>query len=267
MSVRAWLPYRASPVNVTSLPPPSSVSITSFDQTTIVYDLYDRDPERLALVVPGFWRDRKYPAIRNFCQSVRDLGYTVAVLDVRGHGDSGGVYGFNRHEHHDVAAVAGDVLKRKPTLSGIVLIGLSLGGAIAISTTARHPELPVTSLFLISPVARFSTIRPVVHPFSMHRHLSASQAMKKPRFPWKFWRSPKLDAIDDVGRIEVPITFVHVKDDWLIHHRHSLALFEAASEPKSLHILDVPGNYHADRIFSACAEQFDPLLERFLGEK
>ena len=56
-------------------------------------------------------------------------------------------------------------------------------------------------------------------------------------------RAAKLRALDDVVKIRVPLSLIHVKDDWLIGHGHSEALFSRASEPKEMHILDVGGNY------------------------
>src|SRR5437764_936442 len=105
-----------------------------------------------------------------------------------------------------------------------------------------------------------STITPPINPFTLHRHIALSQALKRPRFDWNFRRSPKLQAIDDVRDVHAPICLVHVKNDWLIGHDHSLALYEAANEPKELHVIDIPGNYHADRIFSVAASEIDPLF-------
>jgi alpha-beta hydrolase superfamily lysophospholipase len=246
------------------MPDVTAHRILSFDQTPIWYDLYPRETSRLALVVPGFWRDRRFPTMRKFAERLTGFGYDAAIMDVRGHGESGGVYGFNRHEHHDVAAVVRDILAKRPALREIVLIGLSTGGAISVTTTARHPDLPIARLLLISSVAKFAMIRPIIHPFSMHRHLAVSQAFRKPRFDWRFFASEKVSALEEVARVHVPITLVHVKNDWLINHRHSVALFERANEPKQLHLLDVGGNFHADRIFANCAESFDPLLGRFM---
>ena len=57
---------------------------------------------------------------------------------------------------------------------------------------------------------------------------------------------------------------MHVRNDWLISHKHSVALYEAANEPKELHVIDIPGNYHADRIFSVAAEVVQPIFLDFL---
>ncbi|HET7434479.1 MAG TPA: alpha/beta fold hydrolase [Thermoanaerobaculia bacterium] len=250
-----------------SAPPSPATAITkdvvSFDGTRILYDLYDAPSPVVVLIVPGFWRDRQHPAMVRLARFAVEQGHRAAIVDVRGHGDSGGTYGFNLNEHHDVAAVANDLL-RIPTLSSIVLVGLSYGGAIAVSTIARH-ALPVRGLLLISPVADFEMIVPRINPFTIHRHIAFSQALKRPRFAWRIRRSAKLRALDDVKDVRVPICFVHVKDDWLIGHRHSVALFENAREPKELHILDIVGNYHADRIFSEAGDAVEPIVRDFLA--
>jgi pimeloyl-ACP methyl ester carboxylesterase len=242
---------------------PVSGSVESFDGTRIHYDLYDRPARSLVLVVPGFWRDRRHPAMVRLAALLNDLGHRAAVVDVRGHGDSEGLYGFNFNEHYDTAAVANELL-RKTSAESLSLIGLSYGGAIAISTAARH-ALPLASLFLISPVADFAMIVPRINPFTIHRHIAFSQALKRPRFNWRARSCAKLRAADDVRDVHVPISFVHVKNDWLVGHSHSVALYENANEPKELHVLDVEGNYHADRIFSVAPAAIEPLLGEFLG--
>ncbi|HVS31945.1 MAG TPA: alpha/beta hydrolase [Thermoanaerobaculia bacterium] len=252
----------SSPLAGFTPPLPISSTVASFDGTLIHYDLYDNASRALMLIVPGFWRDRRHPAMVRMAALLHGLGYRTAVLDVRGHGDSGGTYGFNLHEHYDVAAVARDLLARL-RIESITLIGLSYGGAIAISAAARH-GLPIASLLLISPVADFTLITPRINPFTIHRHIAVSQAMKKPRFEWRMRRSAKLRAIDDVKDLRVPISLIHVKNDWLVGHEHSVALYESANEPKELHILDVEGNYHADRIFTVAKDSIEPVVIEFL---
>jgi pimeloyl-ACP methyl ester carboxylesterase len=243
-------------------PPPVTGVVSSFDGTPIAYDVYDQSSRSLVLIVPGFWRDRRHPSMLSMASHLTELGYRTAIADPRGHGDSGGTYGFNLFEHYDTAAVAEELLRRLP-IESITIVALSYGASIAISTAARH-KLPIASLLLISAVADFSKITPRVNPFQLHKHIAISQALKRPKFVWQFRSSPKLQAIDDVRDVHAPICLVHVKNDWLIGHAHSLALYEAANEPKELHVIDIPGNYHADRIFSVAASEIDPLFVDFL---
>ncbi len=241
---------------------PSTSVVPSFDGTLIHYDVYDAPSRSAILVVPGFWRDRKHPAMVHLAGLLTSNGYRTAIVDPRGHGDSEGTYGFNHYEHYDVAAVANHLLERS-SIESVTLVGFSYGGAIAISTAARH-RLPLASLILISPVADFSMIVPRINPFTIHRHIAFSQALKRPRFEWRMRRSVKFQALDDMSGVHAPVSFIHVKNDWLIAHKHSIALYEKANEPKELHILDVAGNYHADRILSVASESVEPILSSFL---
>src|SRR6185436_4777948 len=164
--------------------PPISVVVDSSDATPIVYDLYDAPSRTAVVVVPGFWRDRRHPFLLNLAAELTEAGYRTVVADPRGHGDSGGTYGFNLYEHEDLAAVTNDVLRRCPGTQGVTFLAFSYGAANAISATARH-ALPVPSLLLISPVADSSMTQPRINPFTMHRHITLGQALTRPRSEWR----------------------------------------------------------------------------------
>ena len=245
-----------------AVPRPVSCRITSFDGEEIHYDLYEGTSRSAILIVPGFWRERRHPSMVRLATLFHGLGYRSAVCDLRGHGESGGTFGFNRNEHHDVAAVVVD-LTRDPSVDSVTLIGFSYGGAIAISTAARH-QLPITSLVLISPVADFGMLAPRINPFTIHRHIALRLAFHRPRFPWLISRAPKIRALDDVQNVHVPLCLIHVKNDWLVDHSHSVALYERANEPKELHVMEIEGNYHADRILSVAGNAIEPIMTEFV---
>lgn len=244
---------------------PQHACAVSFDGTAVHYDVYDAPSPAAVVVVPGFWRDRKHASMLRLGQSLAANGYRAAILDPRGHGDSEGTYGFNQNEHHDVAAVIRDLLRNHGTIGSVTLLGFSYGGAVAVSTVARHADLPIASLLLISSVADFSMITPRPNPFTLHRHIALSQALRTPRFVWNIRKTAKLSALEDIRNVHVPVCLIHVKNDWLIGHKNSVALYEAANEPKELHILDIEGNYHADRIFSVASDSIEPIVRDFLA--
>jgi alpha-beta hydrolase superfamily lysophospholipase len=236
----------------------------SFDGTEIHFDVYGPPSPISVLVVPGFWRDRTYPSMQSLAALLTGLGYRTAIMDVRGHGSSGGTYGFNIDEHYDVAAVARTLLSRFEAES-IVLMGFSVGGAIATSTAARD-ALPIQAQILVSPVAELSRVMPRFNPFTIHRHIAFSQALNRPRFSLLVPRGAvRLQALDDVSRVHAPLCLIHVRNDWLVGHRHSIRLYERANEPKELHIIDIPGQYHADRIFTEARESAEVLVADFLS--
>jgi len=249
--------------NLEALRAPVAVSVESFDATTIRYDIYDVPSRTAVLILPGFWRDRRHASMVRLANWFASSGYRTAICDLRGHGESGGTFGFNLNEHYDIAAVANDLIQRCAPES-LTIVGLSYGGAIAISAAARH-ELPIASILLISAVADFAMVSPRINPLTIHRHILFTQALRRPRFDWRFFRAPKLRALDDVTNIHVPLSLIHVKNDWLIDHTHSVALFERANEPKELHVIDIPGNYHADKIFSVAGDTIEPLMSDFLA--
>lgn len=252
-------------MEVHSTPEPVHLQTVSFDGTKIHYDVYDASSPSAVIVVPGFWRDRRHVSMVRLAHYVVAQGYRAIVMDPRGHGESEGTYGFNQHEQHDVTAVIRDVLRNIPTIGSVLLIGFSYGGAIAISAVARHPELPVSAILLISSVADFSMITPRLNPFTMHRHIALSQALRTPKFVWNIRKVAKLSALEDVRDVHVPLCLIHVKNDWLIGHHHSVALYEAAHEPKELHLLEIEGNYHADRIFNVAEDSIEPIVREFLA--
>ena len=236
----------------------------SFDGTEIHFDVYGPPSPVAVLVVPGFWRDRRYPSMPPLASFLNGLGYRTAIVDLRGHGSSEGTYGFNIDEHHDVAAVARELLDSFGARS-IVLIGFSVGGAIATSAATRH-GLPISAQILISPVAELARVIPRINPFTIHRHIAFSQALRRPRFALRVPRgATRLNAVDDVSRLDAPLCLIHVKNDWLVGHEHSVRLYESANEPKELHIIDIPGNYHADRIFTQARETAETLVTDFLA--
>lgn len=233
---------------------------TSVDGTTLVFDLYPASGGTAVLMVPGFWRTRQHPVLREVARRIAERFGPCAVMDCRGHGESGGVFEFDRHEHHDVAAVARTLLEETGAGS-VILLGLSAGGAIAISAAARHPDLPIAGLALISSVCDFRRVIPRPNPFTIHRHLSLGEAMKTPRFRWP--GNDRSSPADDIRAIVAPICLIHTRNDWLVSHHHAEALHRAAPDAE-LHILDIPGRYHADKLFSVAPELVWPLLERFL---
>ncbi|MFN2441124.1 MAG: alpha/beta hydrolase [Thermoanaerobaculia bacterium] len=241
---------------------PRRLTISTEAGVEIVWDHYlNESSSRAFLVVPGFWRHRRHPAITALASRLQERG-GVAVMDIRGHGESGGRFGFNRSEHLDVAAVAAEML-RMTRASRLDMIGFSMGGAIAATAAARHPEIRWGKILLISPVADFRRLRPRLNPFLAHRHLSASQIVRAPRFDWGFWFHSKIQAEDEIGKVRVPVTIVHVRRDWLVDDSHGARLHERCRS-STLHLLEIPGRWHADRILTEVPEAFEPVLRDFL---
>lgn len=102
----------------------------------------------LVVCVPGMGESRA--SFRHLAPGLVAAGFRVAMMDLRGHGDSS--VGFNTY---DDPAVAGDVLAVIDELGGApaAVVGNSMGAAAAVLVAADHPEA-ARRLVLIGPFVR-----------------------------------------------------------------------------------------------------------------
>lgn len=108
-------------------------------------------PRAVLLHFPGLGTNRRYA--RDFTAQLASLGVTTAVMDVRGHGESGGDRGYVAHHLifiSDAQRVAAEVAARHPDLP-LFLSGVSMGGLIALGTAMAYPER-LQGVIAMSPV-------------------------------------------------------------------------------------------------------------------
>jgi pimeloyl-ACP methyl ester carboxylesterase len=73
---------------------------------------------------------------------LRDAGYSLLLFDLRGHGESEGQrFSLGQHERMDVAAAVDLLVARGFQQGRIVLVGESMGAAVAIQAVALRPEV------------------------------------------------------------------------------------------------------------------------------
>lgn len=225
---------------------PQTLVLETDDGTRLVADLYQGDQKSLVLVIPGFWRTRRFPAMVSIASGLAELGPSVCVVDNRGHGDSTGTFGFNTHEADDLAEL---ILRLRSMLDNdlrVCLMGFSAGGAIAISLAAMRPDL-AQGLLLVSPVSEFRRVFPRLNLLEIRHHLSLRAAVRPPRFRWN--SANRRRALDDIGSVSIETCLIHTRNDWLVHHSHALALVDAAKRPIELNLLELDHREHADRIY------------------
>jgi pimeloyl-ACP methyl ester carboxylesterase len=234
------------------------------DSTRLAADLLPGTGPDSVLVVPGFWRTRRDPVMVGIAERMRRAGLSVCTLDNRGHGESGGTFGFNTAESDDLVTVI-ESLQREGLVPGAVcLVGFSAGGAIALSTAARRPDL-VRGLVLVSPVSDFKRVFPRPNPFRLDRHLSLRSALRPPRFWW--YETRRRHALDDAGLVTAPVCLIHARNDWLVHHSHSEAIASRLRSPPEIHIIDME-RAHAERMLAVDERPWSVLFQfmsRMLG--
>lgn len=112
----------------------------------IAVEVTGRGP--LVLCVPGMGENRA--SFRHVVPLLADAGHRVAVMDLRGHGDSSAEF-----SSYDDPATAGDLLAVVDSLDSgpATVIGNSMGAAAAVIAAADRPEA-IAKLVLIGPFVR-----------------------------------------------------------------------------------------------------------------
>jgi pimeloyl-ACP methyl ester carboxylesterase len=175
------------------------------------------------------------------------LGYGTFVFDYRGYGhsedrpDEQGTY-------HDADAAWEWLLREKHFApDAVVIVGRSLGAAIAAHIAARHRPAAV---ILESTFTSLPDIAAETHPLVPARLMT--------RF--------KYNTLARMPRIHSPVMIVHGREDQVIGYHHGERLYAAANEPKVF--LEISGD-HATGFLDSGDKYIDGLrefLQRYTGK-
>jgi pimeloyl-ACP methyl ester carboxylesterase len=151
------------------------------------------------------------------------LGFNVFLFDYRGYGLSGGVP--DEGGTYLDAEAAWQYLSGKLGIApeDVVMLGRSLGAAIACWLAARHEPraLVIESTFTSLPDAA---------------------AEHYPYLPVRLLARYRYPVADHLPRIHCPLLIVHSPDDEIIRFEHATRLFALANEPKEL--LRIEGRHY-----------------------
>jgi pimeloyl-ACP methyl ester carboxylesterase len=174
MSCTSVTPTRESPSNASS-----TTRYLDRPEGRTGYDVAGEGP--LVVLVPGMGDLRA--AYRFLAPALRDAGYRVASVDLRGHGDSDTTF-----TSYGDPETAGDIVALIEELGGpAVVIGNSMAAGAAALAAAERPEL-VQGLVLVGPFVRNAKISAI-------QRLMLRGAMARPwaAASWKMYL-PKLYA-------------------------------------------------------------------------
>jgi uncharacterized protein len=159
-------------------------------------------------------------------------GFDVLLFDPRGYGRSTGRPS-EEGTYRDARAALGWLLGRPETDPARVLyLGESLGGAVALELALHRPP---AGLVLLS---TFTGIRDLARLHA--RHIPS------------FLVPDAYPSLRRIGRLRAPLLVLHGDDDLIVPVEHGRALFDAAPEPKRLHVF--AGLGHNDLVAGAGRE-------------
>jgi alpha-beta hydrolase superfamily lysophospholipase len=167
-------------------------------------------------------------------------GYSVLLFDFQAHGESSGDHiTFGYLESRDARA-AFNFLRENAQGERVGVIGVSMGGASALLAA---PPLQLDALVL---EMVYPTINQAVGDRLTARFGKWSRALT-PLLTWQLKprlgvSAAELRPIDRVGRIQVPKLLIAGSDDQYTTLAESRQMFDAASEPKALWVVNGAGH-------------------------
>jgi uncharacterized protein len=143
---------------------------------------------------------------------LRELGYSVFLIDYRGYGASDGGFPSEQGVYRD-AQSGWEYLVRERGVNpvNLVIYGHSLGGAIAIELALHHPEAAALV---------------VESSFTSIHDLARLEARFVP-FPVGPFLNQRFDSIDKVGRLTLPVLYIHGTADEIVPFDMGKALYHA----------------------------------------
>jgi pimeloyl-ACP methyl ester carboxylesterase len=227
---------------------------------TIAVDLLRRPGRELLLILPGFWRTRTGDRLRALAERLARVS-SVALVDLRGHGDSTGTYTFGTDEPGDVRAVIEHLAARGYTRIGV--LGFSMGGPIAMDAVRNPPQgVTVLGAALVSAPTEVRYARPMILSPRAFGQLNARSAVRPPRFRLRALLERRVRASDARPRGEsFPVRIFHCKRDWLIPDTEATRWASDLGPRATVTIFDDARRLHADALLRCELGLPERLLE------
>lgn len=239
------------------------LTIVSFDGLNLYGYLLKGNPKEVVICVHGYKSAMEF----DYCDKIKiyqDRGCTVLLLNDRAHGKSEGDYlGFSEHDRRDVAKWV-DLINEMYDEPKIYLHGVSMGGA----TVIHCANMKLKNVCGIIDDCGFDSI------IGISKYLM-KDIYHLPFFPFGylawFW-SVIITGIsfntsmgeDCVRETDIPILFIHGRQDYYVPCFMSEKMYEACVSPKELHIIENCG--HAAAYMVASEEYTDAVNRLMNGE-
>lgn len=157
----------------------------------------------------------------------RQMEFSVLLVSYRGYGKSDGMFPTEKQVYADAQAAWDYLVEQKGFDPGdIYIYGHSLGGAVAIELALNSPA--AGGLIVES---AFTSIVDLAHRLPKYRI-----------FPIELIVRQRFESIKKVGRLKVPVLYIHGTDDNFVPHDMSRKLFERTASHKRLLLIHGGGH-------------------------
>jgi pimeloyl-ACP methyl ester carboxylesterase len=211
--------------------------LTTRDKQSISCRHFQNNHPEVVVIAHGFYNSKDTELLQGLAGKLTG-DYDVFTFDFRGHGKSSGLFSWTSKENNDLACVLGYLQAKYEKIS---IIAFSLGASITINSLANSAFEKVRALILVSCAAEFEKIDYKFWQLDLKGDLiytlfAASGRKARGVRPGPFWLK-KQKPIDNVGKIGIPVLYIHGERDWVIKPWHSRALYEKTLSKKKLVIM------------------------------
>lgn len=221
----------------------------------------DQQEGKTALLAHGYMDTAE--SMAEYAKMYHDMGYNVLVPDARGHGKSEGDYiGFGWHERKDYLQWIDQVLQNQGKDETITLYGLSMGAATVMMVSGE--QLPANVVSIVEDCGYASVKEELTYQLKDLFDLPAfpmipiTSLVTKVRAGYFFGEA---DATQQLAKNELPIFFIHGKEDKFVPFSMLDEVYQATDAPKEKWA--VPHATHADS-YNQDPELYREKIKAFL---
>ena len=159
-------------------------------------------------------------------EQLHTMGFSVLAVDYRGFGQSRGALPSERSVYQDALIAWEHLARLQPEADKRFIYGHSLGGAVAVNLAhelAGEDRAQAAGLIVESSFTNLGDVAAAVTNTSL---------------PVRWLLSQEFDSLSKIGEVGIPVLIAHGRDDRYVPSRFSEALFDAASEPKQLLLIE-----------------------------
>ena len=154
------------------------------------------------------------------------MGFSILAIDYRGFGRSEGGFPSESQVYEDAQAAWAYLKSREPDARKRYIYGHSLGGAVAIDLAVKSPD--AAGLIVES---SFTSMLDMGRRGAWLQHL-----------PLDWIVTQRFDSLAKIGKLRMPVLFIHGTVDDVVPAEMSQRLYEAAPQPKQLALIPDAGH-------------------------
>jgi pimeloyl-ACP methyl ester carboxylesterase len=239
-----------------------SGTLATVDRQKISFQHFKNGFQAVIIIAHGYYNSKQCVILQQLARAF-EQEYDIFMFDFRGHGKSSGVFTWTSREGNDLRAVLDYIA---PQYSKKGLIAFSMGASISINVLAHDKR--VDSFICVSAPSDMSKIDYWFWALDwkgdiVYTLLNPRGWIGKGVRPGLFWLA-KERPIDNIGKISIPIMFIHGSRDWVIRPWHSEALYQKAGGVKK--IASIKNGSHAEYLMRDYPEQFVAEVKNWFVE-